>query len=60
MATEAAMERLNDLPFEDLQYAKVDHRGLRNGCPEVILGQGKTNEHMRGIIEAMLPHNRNI
>lgn len=61
MPTEAAMERLRDLPFEDLQYAKVDHhRGLRNGYPEVILGQGKTKEHIRGIIEAMLPHNCNI
>ncbi len=58
---DTAMEKLKNLPFEDLEYAKVDHhRGLRNGYPEVILGQGKSKEHIKGIVEAMLPHNTNI
>ncbi len=58
---DATMKKLKDLPFEDLGYAKVDHhRGLRNGYPEVILGEGKKKEHIKGILEAMLPHNNNI
>ena len=37
-----ALERLRHLPFEDLGFAKVDHhRALRQGFPEVILGEGK-------------------
>jgi len=37
-----ALERLRDLPFEDLGFAKVDHhRALRQGFPEVIMGEGK-------------------
>ena len=35
-------KRLRHLPFEDLGFAKVDHhRALRQGFPEVILGEGK-------------------
>ena len=35
--------RLRRLPFADLGFAKVDHhRGLRQGLPEAVYGQGKT------------------
>ncbi len=35
-----AVERLRHLPFEDLDFAKVDHhRSLRAGMPEVIFGE---------------------
>jgi hypothetical protein len=38
---EAALKKLKDFPFEDLDFAKVDHaRELRKGSPEVIFGQG--------------------
>ena len=51
---EAALERLKDLPFEDLGFAKLDvHRDLRRGFPEVILGQGKTVEQIVTIAEAL-------
>ena len=37
-----ALERLRDLPFEDLGFAKLDHhRALRTGMPEVIFAAGK-------------------
>jgi pyridinium-3,5-biscarboxylic acid mononucleotide synthase len=50
-----AMERLKHLPFEDLDFAKVDHhRTLRQGFAEVILGKGKTAEQVAGIVRAML------
>ena len=46
---------LRDLPFEDLEFAKVDHhRALRKGFPEVIFGQGKTPGHIASISEALL------
>ena len=49
------ISRLIDLPFEDLEFAKVDHhRALRKGFPEVIFGQGKTPEHIASISEALL------
>jgi NCAIR mutase (PurE)-related protein len=42
-----ALARLRDWPFEDLGFAKIDHhRALRNGFPEVILGEGKHVEHV--------------
>ncbi|MGB6691567.1 MAG: nickel pincer cofactor biosynthesis protein LarB [Terracidiphilus sp.] len=38
-----ALERLRDLPFEDIGFAKLDHhRALRTGMPEVIFAEGKT------------------
>jgi pyridinium-3,5-biscarboxylic acid mononucleotide synthase len=56
-----AMKELKDLPYSDLGYAKVDHhRTLRRGYPEVIFGAGKTSEHIKGIIQNMLPHGNNI
>ena len=31
---EAALEQMQELPYKDLEYAKVDyHRELRNGFP---------------------------
>ncbi|MDE3074064.1 MAG: nickel pincer cofactor biosynthesis protein LarB [Chloroflexota bacterium] len=46
----AAMERLRDLPYEDVGFAKLDHhRQLRRGFAEVILGQGKTVQQMAEI-----------
>lgn len=50
-----ALTELEILPFEDLDYARVDHhRKLRQGIPEVILGQGKTAEQIIGISERLL------
>jgi NCAIR mutase (PurE)-related protein len=50
-----AIERLRHLPFEDLDFAKVDHhRTLRQGFAEVIFGKGKTPEQIAGIVRAML------
>jgi pyridinium-3,5-biscarboxylic acid mononucleotide synthase len=58
---DAAVERLRHLPFEDLDFAKVDHhRGLRQGMPEVILGQGKQPDQVAAIVKRMLPHSPNI
>jgi NCAIR mutase (PurE)-related protein len=51
---EDALERLKDLPFEDLGFAKVDHhRALRTGMPEVIFAEGKTTSQVAQIFERM-------
>ena len=55
LAPAQAIERLKHLPFEDLDFAKVDHhRSLRQGFAEVIFGKGKTPEQIAGIVRAML------
>ena len=51
---DAALEQLRDLPYENIGYANIDHhRKLRNGYPEVIYCEGKSDEHILGIIERM-------
>ena len=50
-----AVERLRNLPFEDLGFAKIDHhRGLRQGYPEVIFARGKTPQQVAQIVRGML------
>ena len=49
-----ATKRLSNLPYEDLDFAKVDHhRSLRSGFPEVIYSQGKTGNQLISIIKAL-------
>ena len=56
-----AVARLRHLPFEDLGFAKVDHhRALRQGFPEVILGQGKEPKQIIAIVRAMQRQRCNI
>lgn len=58
---DAAFETLKDLPFQDLGYANIDHhRQIRTGYPEVIYCEGKSIEHVIGIVKAMLEKNVNI
>ena len=57
---EQALLRLKTHPFEDVGYAKIDHhRGLRHGISEVIYGEGKTTEHIVGIVTAMAGRGQN-
>jgi NCAIR mutase (PurE)-related protein len=47
---DAALDELRGLPYEDMGFARLDHhRALRNGLPEVILGQGKQPEQVIAI-----------
>ncbi|HET7104036.1 MAG TPA: nickel pincer cofactor biosynthesis protein LarB [Terracidiphilus sp.] len=56
-----AMERLRDLPFEDLGFAKVDHhRALRTGMPEVIYSEGKTTMQVATIFAHMARAGGNV
>ena len=48
----AALDRLSRDPVESLPFATIDHhRALRQGYPEVILGQGKTVDQVVAIAE---------
>lgn len=61
VSVDTALERLKQLPFEDLGYAKVDHhRGIRTGYPEVIFAQGKTSEQVIGITRVMVERGSNV
>ena len=56
-----ALERLRRMPYEDLGFAQLDHhRGLRNGFPEVILGEGKSREQLIAIAERMAAADGNV
>jgi NCAIR mutase (PurE)-related protein len=56
-----AVARLRHLPFEDLGFAKVDHhRILRQGFPEVIMGQGKQPKEIAAIVRALRRRRANV
>ncbi|MEW6366051.1 MAG: nickel pincer cofactor biosynthesis protein LarB [Acidobacteriota bacterium] len=58
---EEALERLKALPFEDLEFAKVDsHRHLRRGYAEVVYGQGKTDQQVAAIVDRLYAHGQNV
>jgi NCAIR mutase (PurE)-related protein len=45
---------LRDLPYEDLGFASLDHhRTLRQGFPEVVLGEGKSPEQVAIIAQSL-------
>jgi len=56
-----AVAQLRHLPFEDLGFAKLDHhRAVRQGFPEVILGQGKDPVDIAAIVRTMRQRKMNI
>lgn len=58
---EKAIETLRKLPYEDLDFVKIDnHRKLRKGQGEVIYCAGKTPEQTAIIFEKMLQYNSNV
>jgi len=49
-----AFEMLRALPYENVGVARVDHhRGIRQGVPEVIFGEGKTADQIVAIARSM-------
>jgi pyridinium-3,5-biscarboxylic acid mononucleotide synthase len=54
LAPATAVDRLRQLPFEDLEFARVDHhRALRQGQPEVVFCEGKTVEQVVAICDRL-------
>ncbi|MBA2704334.1 MAG: nickel pincer cofactor biosynthesis protein LarB [Blastocatellia bacterium] len=61
LETPEAVNRIQNLHFEDIGYARVDHsRASRQGFPEVVFGAGKTREQVVGIVERLLQHAPNV
>lgn len=57
LSPDDAVSRLRHLPFEDIGFAKIDHhRALRQGMPEVILGEGKTPAQVAAIFTRLAAH----
>jgi NCAIR mutase (PurE)-related protein len=55
------LERLKHLPYEAIECATIDHhRTLRQGFPEVIMGEGKSVGQIEQIMAAMLAKGHNI
>jgi len=55
------LEKIRNLPYEDLGFAKIDtHREIRKGFPETIFCKGKTQGQVLSIIKTMMKHNKNI
>ncbi len=61
MEIEAALGIIEDLPYKELGFAKIDsQREVRVGYPEVIYCQGKTVDQVKSIIQFMLTKDNNI
>jgi NCAIR mutase (PurE)-related protein len=61
LGPEEAVDRLRDLPFEDLGFAKIDHhRALRRGFGEVIYGPSKTVEQILAIAARQAARGQNV
>ena len=56
-----ALTRIQNLHFEDIGFARVDHaRATRQGFPEVVFGGGKTRAQVVGIVERLVQRSPNI
>src|SRR5687768_12669256 len=56
-----AVDRIKNLHFEDIGFARVDHsRASRLGFPEVVFGGGKTRAQIVGIVERLAQRSPNI
>ncbi|MFH1487386.1 MAG: nickel pincer cofactor biosynthesis protein LarB [Pseudomonadota bacterium] len=61
VSVEDCLDRLRELPFEDIGIACIDHhRSLRRGSSEVIFGEGKEASDIIAIMERMIAKNENI
>lgn len=61
LGVEEATAELKNLPYMDLGYAAVDHhRALRQGAPEVVLGDGKTSSQIVGIARELARTGQNV
>jgi pyridinium-3,5-biscarboxylic acid mononucleotide synthase len=61
VSVDEALQKLKDLPFEDIGVACIDHhRSLRRGLSEVIYGEGKEVEDILAIMEKMVARGENI
>jgi len=56
-----ALEVLQNFPYTDLGYAKIDHhREMRTGYPEIVYCAGKTVDQVVGIFRLMSDKKNNV
>jgi len=61
LSPERALAALKHYPYQDLEYAKIDHqRELRKGFPEIIYGLGKTDGQIVGISREIVDRGGNL
>jgi len=61
IGVDEAVAELKVLPYEDLQFAKVDHhRRLRTGFPEVVFCLGKTVPQIVAILQRLSANNDRV
>lgn len=55
LSVQRALAQLHKLPYENLKFAKIDHhRSLRQGVPEAIFCEGKTEAQVIAIAKGLL------
>lgn len=60
-SVEEGLEVLQNFPYTDLGYARLDHhREMRTGYPEIIYCAGKTIEQIIGIFKVMSARENNV
>ncbi|MGV7221187.1 MAG: nickel pincer cofactor biosynthesis protein LarB [Nitrospinales bacterium] len=58
---EEAFDQLKNLPYENLDFAKIDHhRSIRTGMPEVVYCEGKTSDQLIEIINKITVSGSNV
>ncbi len=61
VSVDEGLDRLKDLPYEDIGVALIDHhRSLRRGIPEVIFGEGKNVSEILSIMDRISRQGENI
>jgi NCAIR mutase (PurE)-related protein len=61
LAPEKALDALAFQPTESLEFATIDHhRALRQGFPEVIFGEGKTDDQIVSIAQRISEHGNGV
>jgi pyridinium-3,5-biscarboxylic acid mononucleotide synthase len=59
VSVDDALLKLANLPYEDLEFAKLDHhRTIRRGYPEVVFCESKTVEQVQQIIVRLANQNK--
>ncbi len=60
-SVEDALEVLQNFPYTDLGFAKIDHhREMRTGYPEIVYCAGKTAEQVAAIFSVMSAKENNV
>lgn len=61
LSLDEAEKRLQELPYEDMGYAKLDHhRAMRCGFPETVFCQGKADEFLVEIYRRLFEKNGRV